>query len=317
VEGIELFRMVLDANGFAQFKIKRHMGTWVIDETADEIKENEKKPKYVLYTGTEQEEEKTILLNIYNGKWDLVPNSISKVLKERADNNNLGEVIKVIMITAAGAEGIDLKNTRFVHIMEPYWHMVRLDQVVGRARRICSHKDLPEELRTVQVFLYISEFTNEQKTNRKNIELILHDTDMKGNKNTTDEYLYGLAMRKNTLNSQILKAVKESAIDCALYKKGHKKENLVCYGFAKVETNEFSSYPKLEVDANIKDEMNLRKEDVKLVKMEIKSTGQVFARNTETDELYDWAAYQNGQLILVAKIIVKDGKKMIKPLNTK
>lgn len=312
VEGIELFKMVLDANGFSQFKIKRHMGTWVIDENENEKDEDKEKPKYVLYTGTEQEEEKTIILNIYNGKWDLVPNSISKVLKERAENNNLGEVIKVIMITAAGAEGIDLKNTRFVHIMEPYWHMVRLDQVVGRARRICSHKDLPKDLRTVQVFLYMSEFTNEQKTNRKNIELIMHDTDKTGNKNSTDEYLYGLSMRKDILSSQILKAVKESAMDCALYKKGHQKENLVCYGFPKVNTNDFSSYPKLEVDANIKDDMNLKKEDVKLVKMEIKSTGQIFARNTETNELYDWGAYQNGQLVLVAELINQNGKMAIK-----
>ena len=43
----------------------------------------------------------------------------------------MGEIIKVIMITAAGAEGISLKNTRYVHIMEPYWHPVRTDQVIG------------------------------------------------------------------------------------------------------------------------------------------------------------------------------------------
>ena len=66
------------------------------------------------------------------------------------------------MITSSGAEGITLKNTRFVHIMEPYWHPVRMEQVIGRARRICSHQDLPEELRTVKVFLYLMTFTKEQ-----------------------------------------------------------------------------------------------------------------------------------------------------------
>jgi hypothetical protein len=92
-----------------------------------------------------------------------VPKNIVEKLEATAKNNFLGEVIKIMMITAAGAEGINLKNTRYVHIVEPYWHMVRLEQVIGRARRICSHADLPAELRTIQVFLYISTFSEAQK----------------------------------------------------------------------------------------------------------------------------------------------------------
>ena len=56
------------------------------------------------------------------------------------------------MITASGAEGISLRNVRYVHLVDPYWHPVRLEQVIGRARRICSHKDLPPELQTVTVY---------------------------------------------------------------------------------------------------------------------------------------------------------------------
>ena len=74
-----------------------------------------------------------------------MPPSLSAQLKERSSNNLYGEIIKVIMITASGAEGISLKNVRFVHITEPYWHPVRLQQVIGRARRLCSHQELPEE----------------------------------------------------------------------------------------------------------------------------------------------------------------------------
>ena len=51
--------------------------------------------------------------------------------------------------------------------------MVRVDQVVGRARRICSHQDLPEELRTVKIFVYVTKLSKDQKTNDKNIELII------------------------------------------------------------------------------------------------------------------------------------------------
>ena len=78
-----------------------------------------------------------------------------QVYSHKFENNQNGEVIKALMITSSGAEGINLKNTRFVHIVEPYWHMVRLEQVVGRARRICSHKLLPQELRNVKVYLYL------------------------------------------------------------------------------------------------------------------------------------------------------------------
>ena len=74
----------------------------------------------------------------------------------------MGEIIKLFMITASGAEGISLKNTRFVHICEPYWHPVRIEQVIGRARRICSHDKLPEELQTVEVFLYLMTFSKTQ-----------------------------------------------------------------------------------------------------------------------------------------------------------
>ena len=89
----------------------------------------------------------------------------------KSSNNNLGEIIKVLMITSAGSEGINLRNTRYVHIMEPYWHPVRTEQVIGRARRICSHQGLPKALQTVEVFVYLMTFTDEQLKSDDAIEL--------------------------------------------------------------------------------------------------------------------------------------------------
>ena len=163
------------------------------------------------------------------------------------------------MITASGAEGINLKNTRYVHIMEPYWHMVRLNQVIGRARRLCSHQDLPEELRTVQVFLYISVIPLDldpdrvakdpelKKKKNDHIELVLRDVSRLKPSNganketlydryvasldkshsvvTTDQMLFENALRKDRITSFILNAAKSTAMDCALYAKENKKEN--------------------------------------------------------------------------------------------
>ena len=88
---------------------------------------------FALYTGTETAEEKEIIRNVFNGAWNYLPVSLAKELESISSNNLYGEIIKVLMITASGAEGISLKNVRYVHITEPYWHPVRMQQVIGRA----------------------------------------------------------------------------------------------------------------------------------------------------------------------------------------
>ena len=115
---------------------------------------DENKPKFVLYTGTESEEEKEIIRNVYNSNWGVIPVEIADHVKKIHENNFMGEIIRIFMITASGAEGINLKNTQYVHIVEPYWHMVRMRQVIGRARRICSHEDLPKNMRNVKIYVY-------------------------------------------------------------------------------------------------------------------------------------------------------------------
>lgn len=59
---------------------------------------------------------------------------------------------KVLLITAAGSEGLDLKETRNVIIIEPYWNPARIEQVIGRAVRYESHKTLPREERHVDIY---------------------------------------------------------------------------------------------------------------------------------------------------------------------
>ena len=129
------------------------------------------------------------------------------------------ELIQLLLITSSGAEGIDLKNVRYVHIMEPYWHPVRLEQVIGRARRICSHKDLPEELQTVQVFLYLlvhdprllKEFDDSYR------QMIETDTDTRNGNNyvpTTDEKLYSISYKKRQTMKRFLEALMVTSVDC-------------------------------------------------------------------------------------------------------
>jgi hypothetical protein len=310
IEGIGIIKLILEANGYAEFKIERKGDSWDI---VDDIK-GKGKPKFVLYTGTETAEEKEIVRNIYNSNWGFVPPTIANKLKELHPNNFMGEIIKVFMITSSGAEGINLKNTRFVHIVEPYWNMVRPEQVIGRARRICSHQDLPEELRTVKVFLYLAVLTNEQQTSKDNIELRNRDVSRINGDTpvTTDETLFEIASLKDKINRQILIAVKETAMDCSLYSSKNKDEPLVCYGSTvKIDSNNFDSYPMLETDMGQAKELNLRKQQINAIKITYK--GKDYALNESTKEIFDYDSYlqSNSAAILVGHLLIKNNKQEI------
>jgi len=234
IEGVGVLKLILEQNGFVEFKLKKTGTKWDIEDTKEEDKD---KPRFVLYTGTETSEEKEIIRNIYNSNWSQISGTIKAKLEKINANNFMGEIIKIFMITASGAEGINLENTRFVHIVEPYWHPVRMEQVIGRARRICSHKNLPAKLRNIKVFLYLATFSEDQKKNNKELSRLDDDK-------TTDEYLYNLSNNKEKTNNQILTAVKETAMDCFFYRDSGMK----CFNFGTIDENkndknDFSTIP--------------------------------------------------------------------------
>jgi hypothetical protein len=305
VEGIGLMKIILEANGYAQFKIhKKSANEWTIDQT----EEDKDKPKFMLYTGTESEEEKDILLKIYNSQWEYVPSTITQSFEGVAENNHMGEVIKIIMITSSGAEGINLKNTRFVHIVEPYWHMVRVDQVIGRARRICSHSKLPEELRTVKVFLYMATFNMEKLKASGNKTLMEKDVSKVNSKPvTTDESLFETAGIKNKINQQLLTYVKQSAFDCSTYA-GIGNNKLKCYTYGSIKSNAFSSYPSIDEDLHVKPELDTK--EVKLKIKQITVGKKKYAYNEAKNEIYAMENYEaakanNAALLPVGRFDVK------------
>ena len=303
LEGIGILKLVLEANGFAQFKIVKEEGTEVWKLAIKE--EDMDKPKFVLYTGTETAEEKELVRNIFNGKWKYVPASISRELLERAPNNNLGEIIKIFMITSSGAEGISLKNVRFVHITEPYWHPVRMEQVIGRARRICSHQDLPPELRTVFVFVYLMTLSADQLTNPEALNLRKADVSKIDNKTpmTSDEALFEISNIKEGLTLQILKAVKESSFDCTLHSSAGNKEKLNCFSYGSSDSSKFISLPSI-LDED-KDEVFLKNKTTDKIKaVEIRIDGITYAYDQETNNVYNLDTYKAGDPVQVGNLIL-------------
>jgi len=290
MEGIGIFCLVLEANGFTQFKIKKDNGRWKVAIS----EANKGKRTYALYTGTEDSEEREIIRNIYNGSWKDVPSEISTYLLKKSKNNLRGEIIKVFMITSSGSEGISLKNTRYVHAMDPYWHPVRLEQVIGRARRICSHEELPIALQTVEVFLYLMAFSKEQLASEEAIELKLHDTSKRNPTHylTTDEALFEIATIKGEIAGKLLTAMKETSIDCSIHVKSTQKENLTCLHFGpNPDTQDFSYQPDITQDQNDKmKQLNQRLITWKAQEIIIQGVKRVL--RVDTNEIYDWEVYQ-------------------------
>jgi hypothetical protein len=129
--------------------------------------------------------------------------------------------------------------------MEPYWNKVRLEQVKGRAIRICSHKDLDFKERTVDIYTYYSIFSNDQLVNNKiDIQIM-----MKDNKETSDENVYNISVKKEKINEEILMVMKESAVDCELNMTDNfsDKSRIAC---ARIEgdSTKYIFDPDLEVD---------------------------------------------------------------------
>jgi superfamily II DNA or RNA helicase len=108
-------------------------------------------------------------------------------------------------------EGVSLLRVSQVHILEPYWNMSRLLQVIGRAFRFCSHKDVPKEKRVVEVLLYVAYFPKELKVT-DSFGLSFRDH----TKLTVDQYIWELAKEKDKVIQIFEKAMKEMAIDCDL-----------------------------------------------------------------------------------------------------
>ena len=114
------------------------------------------------------------------------------------ENNKNGELVKVVLISKAGAEGLDFKNIRQVHILDPWYNMNRIEQIIGRAVRNLSHCRLPFE--------------------ERNVELYLHSTILEKTPQdeTVDLYVYRLAEKKAIQIGRVSRLIKETSVDCIL-----------------------------------------------------------------------------------------------------
>lgn len=113
-----------------------------------------------------------------------------KEKKSIINNYNKGK-LKALIVSSTGGEGLDLKRTRQVHILEPHWNEEKINQVIGRAVRYKSHADLPEDKQVVNVYKYISKIPGSSES-------------------TADQYLAKVSRRKKELNNKFTASWRKS-----------------------------------------------------------------------------------------------------------
>ncbi len=148
--------------------------------------------RYALMTGSQE-------LSPNNAKVIKAQKLASKPKTEKEPEfigNEQGAIIKVIIGTKVAAEGIDFKYMREMFLFDGWYHLSKLEQVIGRGVRTCSHALLPKTKRNTTIYLLVNVFDE--------------------NRETMDLYSYRKAINKAAQVGKVTRILKEYAMDCNL-----------------------------------------------------------------------------------------------------
>jgi hypothetical protein len=143
-----------------------------------------KQARYILLTGTKE----------------YTPDPVEAVNAARSMKNATGSEIKVVLGSQIAGEGLDLRFIREVFVYDSWYHLNKLEQIVGRGIRTCSHAALPEEYRNCTITLLVNQYQLRQHSSFESIDM----------------YSYRLAFNKAKIIGQVTRVLKEFALDCSL-----------------------------------------------------------------------------------------------------
>lgn len=124
---------------------------YVVDKAVQKVNEDKKVVIYSNFVGSgiknvaAKLEDKGVDFHEFTGKTSAV------LRKKYIDEYNSGKV-KILLITKAAGEGLDLKRSNAIFILDPPWNEAALEQAIGRVIRYKSHVDLPPKDRYVEVY---------------------------------------------------------------------------------------------------------------------------------------------------------------------
>jgi hypothetical protein len=190
--GLVPMALALEEMGFTRAGTETH--TKSLLKTPPELIDSlTMKPKKDLPMGSKFKPAKYMMIT---GDISFSPNNDSDIKFLNQPENSMGEIVKVVLISKAAGEGVDLKNIRQIHVMEPWYNMNRIEQIIGRGVRNLSHCRLPFE--------------------KRNVEIYLHGTILEDNSESADLYVYRLAEKKSIKIGAVSRLLKETSVDCIL-----------------------------------------------------------------------------------------------------
>jgi superfamily II DNA or RNA helicase len=173
--GANLFSMCLEEHGYVSA-----LGNDLLKETSGEIARGSR-GRYLLFTS------------------DVSNADIRKAITRlKNPNNRDGSDIRVIVSSPKISEGVDFRYIRQIHILDPWFNMSRIEQVVGRGMRTCSHSLLPFEKQNCTVYFHVCRYADSDRE-------------------TYDEYVYRVFVEeKGEKIAKVKQIMMESAMDCSL-----------------------------------------------------------------------------------------------------
>lgn len=187
-----VYSQFLDFGVLLVARVLREHGMMDLTPSAVNKAKDGSRGSFCVISGLIKPEERTRLIDVYN-----------------LPNNRDASVCALMLFTRTGAEGINTKRSRHVHILEPFWHKSLPDQVIGRAARMDSHADLPENERTVQPYIYLADYPlsvkNAPRAGSTPLEL------------TTDITLYRRAVHNGIFIESFRRLLQEGAFDCSIH----------------------------------------------------------------------------------------------------
>jgi hypothetical protein len=309
LEGLGVLKLVLKQNGWEEIELESVGTEWRIKNAAAVLDPKYAKKRFISFH--QNRDITNVLMNIINGNLEIVPSNVRQQLasagyKTREDNFR-GQWATALLISQSGAEGINLKHIRNVFILEPFWNQVRIDQVIGRAIRTCSHADLPPDERNVRVVMYVSTFTKDQKD--RDMSISRQD---KGY--TSDQYILMMSLNKNAIINGFLNMLIRASVDClnnSQRSKIVKDYGMSCYAYpvnAPLEDHGFT--PSYKFDYQNVDSVSQRLIKTTSVQGKVvQVNGKKYIRLLDpvlqkegADELYDYNAYTNAGVLVRATI---------------
>lgn len=223
--GIEVFQEVLQKNGYLDFQenitnynIKQNTRCYFCEYTygnhnnlpTNIPKHNFYPATYISITGKSEE------------KIEQIPEEKHRLLNNIFNNveNKDGQYIKIVIGSKVMNEGITLRNIKEIHVLDVHYNLGKVDQVIGRGIRFCTHYDI----------------LNDENPYPK-VEIHKYVISVKDDL-STEEQLYRKAELKYKLIKETERILQEEAIDCPLNRSGNIfPEELERYGNCGSEDN--------------------------------------------------------------------------------